>query len=167
LPLDMKGEFKDIKIDPKVIDQDTMDFLQNKVLNWYGVSVPILTGDYTDDQYQAFYEKTLEPVVISLHQAFSKTIFTQRELDVGNEIAFFQKLMMYLSTKSKLELLKTAGEQGLLTDDQKLAILGYPPLEDGTGHRRTMSLNYIDTELANEYQMLRARAPQTNQGGTE
>lgn len=161
LPLDLKGEYTDIKIDPKVIDQDTMDFLQNKVLNWYGVSVPILTGDYTDEQYQAFYEKTLEPVVISLHQCFSKTIFTQRELDFENEIAFYQKNMMYLSTKSKLELLKITGEQGLLKDDQKLAILGYPPLEDGTGDRRTISLNYIDVNLVSEYQMKRAGIKET------
>jgi hypothetical protein len=64
--------------------------------------------------------------------------------------------MMYLSTTAKLDLIKTAGEQGLLTDDQKLAILGYPPLADGTGNRRTMSLNYIDVALANEYQLKKA-----------
>lgn len=165
LPLDLKGEYIPISVDPKLIDKDTMDFLQNKVLNWYGVSVPILTGDYNDEQYQAFYEKTLEPLAISLHQAFSKTIFTQRELDFGNEIVFYQRNMMYLSTKSKLELLKTAGEQGLLTDDQKLAILGYPPLEDGTGSRRSMSLNYIDVNLISEYQLKRAGAKETEGSG--
>lgn len=166
LPLDLKGEFIPVEINPKLIDKDTMEFLQNKVLNWYGVSMPILSGDYTDDQYQAFYEKTLEPILIGLGQAFSKTVFTQRELDVGNEIIFYQKDMMYLSTASKLNLLKTVGEQGLLTDDQKLAILGYPPLSDGSGSRRTMSLNYIDVSYANEYQMQRAKSPQINtQGG--
>jgi len=72
---------------------------------------------------------------------------------------FYGKSMMYLSTKSKTELLKIVGEQGLLTDDQKLGLLGYPPLEDGTGNRRTMSLNYIDVSLANEYQMTRAKTP--------
>lgn len=154
---DLKEDFVPIQIDPKLIDKDTMQFLQDRVLNWYGVSIPILTGKYTDEEYQAFYEKTLEPILIRLGQAFSKTLFTQRELDVGNEICLYQRLMMYLSTKSKLELLKTTGEQGLLSDDQKLSLLGYPPLEDGSGKRRTMSLNYIDVSLANEYQMLRAK----------
>ena len=54
LPLDLKGDYTPLQINPKLIDKQTLDFLQNKVLNWYGVSVPILTGDYTDDQYQAF-----------------------------------------------------------------------------------------------------------------
>ena len=156
LPMDLKGEYVDLKPDPKIIDKDTMAFIQDKILYWYGVPLKILSGDFDDVVYQAFYEKTLEPLVISLGQAFSKTLFTQREIDMGNEIVFYHRNMMYLSTKTKLELLKTTGEQGLLTDNQKLAILGYPPLTDGTGHRRTISLNFVSTEIADEYQLKKA-----------
>lgn len=161
LAMDLKGEYVDIKPNPKIVDKDILEFLQNKVLNHYGVSVPILTGDYNDEQYQAFYEKTLEPLVISLGQAFSKTMFSQRELDLGNEIVFYQKDMMYLNTTAKLNLLKNAGEQGLLTDNQKLALLGYPPISGGD--RRTQSLNYIDVDLINAYQM--SKKNNTNGGG--
>lgn len=160
LPMDLKSEYTPLTIDPKLIDKDTMQFLQDKVLNWFGVSIPILTGQYNDDDYQAFYEKTLEPILIRLGQAFSKCMFSQRELDVGNEIIFYQKDMMYLSTKSKLDLLSIAGAQGLLSDDQKLAILGYPPLADGTGSRRTISLNYVDTNIATQYQLNNAKTKQ-------
>ncbi|MCM3053677.1 phage portal protein [Caldibacillus thermoamylovorans] len=161
IPMDLKSDYIDLKPDPKLVDKDTLEFLDNKILRYYGVSLPILSGDFNDDQYQAFYEKTLESVVINLGQAFSKTLFTPRELDVGNEIIFYQRDMMYLSTNAKLNLIKTAGEQGLLTDNQKLALLGYPPIEGGD--RRTMSLNYIDVSLANAYQMNRTNT--TTQGG--
>ncbi|MFK7692866.1 phage portal protein [Paenibacillus sp. HJGM_3] len=154
LPIDLKGELTPLNLDPKFVDKDTLAFLKSNVLEWYGVSLAILSRDYSDEQYQAFYENTLEPLVIGLAQAFSKTIFTARELDMGNEIVFYQKDMMYLSTTAKLNLLKTAGEQGLLSDNQKLALLGYPPIEGGD--RRTMSLNYIDVNLANAYQMGRS-----------
>jgi HK97 family phage portal protein len=162
MPLDLKGDFIPVNIDPKMVDKDTLSFLRSTAQEWYGVSQAILSRDYTDEQYQAFYESTLEPLVIGLGQAFSKTIFTPRELDMGNEIVFYHKNMMFLSTAAKLNLIKTTGEQGLLTDDQKLAILGFPPLEDGTGSRRTMSLNYIDVNLANAYQM--GRKSTTNGG---
>ncbi|MDM5352599.1 phage portal protein [Lysinibacillus sphaericus] len=151
VPIDMKSDYIPLNSDPKLVDKETLDFLEQKVLRHYGVSLPILTGDFDDEQYQAFYEKTLEPLLISLGQAFSKTIFTTRELDVGNEIIFYQREMMYLSTSAKMNLLKTAGEQGLLSDNQKLALLGYPPIDGG--ERRTQSLNYIDVNLANAYQM--------------
>ncbi|MCX7570403.1 phage portal protein [Tumebacillus sp. DT12] len=165
LPLDLKNEYIPINSDPKIIDKVTLEFLESKVENWFGVSKAIRSGDYTDEQYQAFYEKTLEPIVISLGQAFSKTIFTPRELDMGNEIVFYQKDMRYLSTKAMLDLLKTAGEQGLLTDNQKLALLGYPPIEGGD--KRTMSLNYIDVNLANAYQMGRAKAGEKGESSNE
>lgn len=160
LPMDLKGDYTPLTIDPKLIDKDTMQFLQDKVLNWYHVSLAILSGNYTDEEYQAFYEQALEPILTRLGQAFSKCMFSQRELDVGNEIIFYQKDMMYLSTKSKLDLLNIAGAQGLLTDDQKLAILGYPPLSDGTGNRRTISLNYVDTNIATQYQLNNAKTKQ-------
>lgn len=151
VPIDLKNDYIPINTDPKLIDKDTLEFLDQKILRNYGVSTAILSGDFNDEQYQAFYEKTLEPLLISLGQAFSKTIFTTRELDVGNEIIFYQREMMYLSTSAKMNLLKTAGEQGLLSDNQKLALIGYPPIAGG--ERRTQSLNYIDVNLAKAYQM--------------
>ena len=159
LPMDLKGDYIGLKPDPKIIDKDTMAFIQDKILNWYGTPLKILSGDFSDEDYQAWYEKTLEPIIISLGQAFSKTLFTINELSHGNEIVFYHRDMMYLSTASKLKLLEVAGAQGLLTDDQKLHVLGYPPLPNKAGKRRTISLNYVSTEIADEYQLKKAGAP--------
>lgn len=154
LPMDLKGEFIPVKIDPKLLDKDTLEFLQNKVLNYYGVSVPILSGDYTDEQYQAFYEKTLEPILISLGQAFSKTIFSPRELDVGNEIVFYPQKLLFTNVKNKIAVADILGNRGALTNNELLELFGYPPYKGG--HVRNMSLNYIDVIISNEYQLKRA-----------
>ena len=53
LPMDLKGDYTPITPDPKLIDKDTMEFLENKVLNYVGVPACILRGDFTDEQYQA------------------------------------------------------------------------------------------------------------------
>lgn len=152
LPIDLKGEYIPVnRGDAKFVDKETLAFLQQSVLNWFGVSLPILTGEFNDDEYQAFYEKTLEPLVIYFGQKFSKILFTERELDIGNEIVWYHRDMNYLSTSSKLNLLKTMGEQGLLSDNQKLKLMGYPPIPGG--ERITQSLNYIDVNLVNQYQM--------------
>ena len=165
LPIDLKGDFEPINIDPRVVDKDTMQYIDEKVLRWYGVSLPIISGDFTGDQYAAFYEKTLEPLLITMGQAFTKALFSQREIDLGNKIVFYKKDMGYLNPKDKLELIKISGEQGLLKLDQKLAILGYPPIGGEEGAVRTISLNNIDVKLANEYQMAKAKAGATNTGG--
>lgn len=155
IALDLKGDYIPLNPDPKLIDKETLQFLQSKVLNWYDMPVKIFTGEFSDEDYQAWYESALEPIVIGLGQAFTPTVFSQMEIAHGNEIVCYQRDMQYLSTKSKLELLKTGGEQGLLNDNQKLALLGYPPIEGG--HRITQSLNYIDRELVNDYQMYKAK----------
>lgn len=162
LPMDLKGEFIPIEINPKIIDKDTMEFLQNKILNWYGVSVPILSGDFNDEQYQAFYERTLEPLIISLGQAFSKTLFSDRELDVGNEIVFYPQKLLFTNTKNKTSIADILGNRGALTNNQLLEVFGYPPYEGGD--ERYMSLNYVDVNIANEYQMNRAKMEGTKSG---
>lgn len=155
IALDLKGDYIPLNPDPKLIDKETLQFLQNKILNWYDMPVKIFTGEFSDEDYQAWYEQALEPIVIGLGQAFTPTVFSQMEIAHGNEIVFYQRDMQYLSTKSKLELIKIGGEQGLLQDNQKLALLGYPPIENG--HRITQSLNFIDRELVNDYQMYKAK----------
>lgn len=154
MPLDLKGDYVDLKPDPKILDKDTLEFLQSKVLNNYGVSLPILSGDFNDEQYQAFYEKTLEPIIISLGQAFSKTMFTDREIDVGNEIVFYPQKLLFTNTKNKIAVADILGNRGGLTNNQLLDLFGYPPYEGGD--MRYMSLNYIDVDLANQYQLKKA-----------
>lgn len=151
LTTDLKGEVTPLNLDPKMLDHETLNFIENRILRWTGVSLAVLSGDYTDEQYQAFYERVLEVIVISLGQAFSKILFTPRELAAGNEIVCYQRDMQFLSMKSKLDLLKIAGEQGIISDNQKLALLGLPPVEGG--ERVTQSLNFIDKSIISRYQL--------------
>ena len=89
LPLDIKSEFVPISNEIQLVDAETLKFVDEKILRQFGVSLPILTGDYTKEQYEAFYQKTLEPLVIAISQAFTKTLFTDREKSFGNRIKFY------------------------------------------------------------------------------
>lgn len=154
LPIGLEdGALIPINLDPKVVDKDTLQFLQDKILNWFGVSVPIYTGKSTDEDRIAFHDSVIETIITSLNQAFTRVLFTQRELDVGNRIFFTAKDFMNMSLSARIQLLKIAGEQGLLTDDQKLSMFGLPPKPMGAGSRYVQSLNYVDTAIINDYQM--------------
>lgn len=152
MPMDLKGEYMPITTNPVILDKTTLEFVQNKILNNFGVSMPILSGDFTDEQYQAFYEKTLEPMIIGLGQAFSKTLFSRTQLDFGNEVIFYPQNLLFTNTKNKIAVADILGNRGALTDNQLLALFGYPPFEGGD--IRHMSLNFINREIADQYQML-------------
>lgn len=149
--MDNGSEFIPIQLNPKILEKDTMEFVEQRILNQYGISMAIYNGDFTEEQYQAFYEKTLESMIISLGRCFSATLFTKNELDFGNEIVFYNQGLVYTSMANKIAAVDILSSRGTLTDNQILAIFGYPPFEGG--NKRKQSLNYINAELADSYQM--------------
>ncbi len=151
LPIDAKSEYIPLNINPKIIDKDTLEFLESKILRHYGTSIAILTGDFTDEQYQAYYEKELEPEIIGLGQAFSKTLFSIEQLEAGHEIIFYGQKLLFTNTKNKIAVADILGNRGALTDNQLLELFGYPPFEGGD--TRHMSLNFINREIADQYQL--------------
>lgn len=151
LPIDLKSEYMPIDSNPTVIDKNTLEFIEGKILKFYGVSEPIIKGEFTDEEYQAYYEKELEPDIIALGQAFSKTLFTDDDLDNGNEVIFYGQKLLFTNTKNKIAVADILGNRGALTDNQLLALFGYPPFEGGD--TRHMSLNFINREIADKYQM--------------
>lgn len=155
LAIDLKNDFIPLNMNPKVIDNDTMEFIEKRILANYGVSLPIFNGEFTEEDYQAFYEKKLEPMVISLGRCFSKTLFTQRELDVGNEVIFYNQGLMYMNTSNKIAAVDILSRVGTLTDNQILAVFGYPPFEGG--NIRNKSLNYINRDIADTYQLSKTK----------
>ncbi len=156
LPLDMKSDFIPITIDPKVIDKDTMEFIDKRILANFDMPVKIFNGDFTEEDYQAFYENCLESDVISLGRCFTKALFTKRELEVGNEIIFYQQGLIFTNMKNKIDAVNILSNLGVLTDNQILNIFGYPPFEGGD--IRHMSLNYINRDIADQYQMTKTKS---------
>lgn len=152
MPLDLKGEF--IPFDRKIalVDATTLKFIDEKILRYFGVSLPILTGDYTKEQYEAFYQKTLEPLIKSISQAFTKALFSSREsFGYGHKIMFYPKDLIFLNTTQKLEMLRLLGDSGALFENEKRVLMGLKPLAELEGVRK-QSLNYVDVEIANQYQ---------------
>lgn len=162
LPMDIKGEYVPIKRDIKLVDDDTLKFIDSKILRQFGVSLPILTGDYTKDQYEAFYQKTLEPLIVSISQAFTKALFGNQK-NYGNKIAFYSKELMFMSVSQKLEMVRVLGDSGSLYENEKRIAFGLRPLPELAGVRK-QSLNYVDVEIANQYQLQNQKGGKENEG---
>ena len=151
LPLDISTDYVPLDKDVKLVDQKTLDFIDSKILRNFGIPLPILTGDYTKEQYEAFYQKAIEPIVIKLSQAFTKTIFTQREKSFGNQIVFYPEELVFLNRQQAIEVIKWLGQSGTLFENEKRTILGLKPIKELEGVRM-QSLNYINVNDANRYQ---------------
>ena len=152
LPLDMKADFTPLERKTNIVDADTLKFIDEKILRNWGVPLPILTGDYTTEQYNAFYQKTLEPLIIAISQAFTKKMFTRRERAFGNQIKLYPKDLIFMSIDQTLKMIDELSPTGALFENEKRTSLGLRPLPELNG-KRYMSLNWIDAENASQYQV--------------
>ena len=162
LPLDLKSEFIPLERSTQLVDEPTLKFIDEKILRNWGVPLAILTGDYTKTQYEAFYQKTLEPLIISISQAFTKKLFTDRERSFGNLIKLYPKDLIFMTVDQTLEMVNMLSNTGALYENEKRVAFGLRPLPELEG-KRYMSLNWVDADIANQYQL--DNTPPGNSGG--
>lgn len=144
MPLDLKGEFIPFNRQIQMVDDRTLKFIDEKILRHFGVPLPILTGDYTKAQYEAFYQKTIEPLVVSLNQAFTRAIFSKREQSgFGNEIIFYHDKLSFMTMNETIQYITIAANVGAITINEIRSAMGFNPVDDDEiGNTLVMSKNY-------------------------
>lgn len=152
LPIDLKTDFTPLEKKIALVDEPTLKFIDEKILRNWGVPLCILKGDFTKAQYNAFYQKTLEPLIISVSQALTKKMFTDRERSFGNKIELYPKDLIFMTVEQTIEMVTLLANTGALYENEKRAAFGLKPLPELEG-KRYMSLNWIDANNASQYQV--------------
>ena len=166
LPLDMKAEFTPLERRTQIVDENTLKFVDEKILRNWGISLPILTGDYSKEQYEAFYQKALEPLIKTFSQSFTKKLFTKREKAFKNKIEFYPEDLIFMTTAQKIELVNMLAPTGAMFENEKRTIFGLMPLPELEG-KRYMSLNWIDANDASQYQVGKVNVDVVDEDKTE
>lgn len=151
VPVDLKSEYVPLNVDPKLIDSETLSFLQKKIISYFGVSEPLFDNKYDENQYNAFYESVIEGVAIALSEAFSKALLTRSQLEKGEQIIFYSERLQYASWNTKVQAIEKLMGLGILSLNESRALLGFEPVEGGS--KRLQSLNYVDADKAADYQL--------------
>lgn len=153
--LDQKAEYIPLENKPVFLSAEQTEAIENKIYNYLGINKKIVNGSYGEEEFLAFYESVIEPIALALGLEFTNKIFTTRELAFGNKIIFESGRLQYASPKTKVSLIKELVPLGILTKNQALEILNLPGVEDGD--TAILSLNYINKDIAEEYQLNKAK----------
>lgn len=152
LGIDNKAEVIQFKRDISIVDEKTLAFIDDKILRHFGVPLCILRGDFTQEQHEAWYQRTLEPIVVNLSDSFTKGLFTRRETSgFENRIMFYPRELSFLSMKQVVSLLHELSPSGTLYENEKRAMFGFEPLPELVGVR-LQSLNYVRVDEAAKQQ---------------
>lgn len=149
--IDAKADFEDLKAEPKMITAEQMALIENKIYKYFNVSEAIVKSDYSEEQWNSFYESVLEPLAIQMSLEFTSKLFTGREKAFGNEIVFEANRLQYASNKTKMEVVQMLMDRGMMSINQGLEVFNLPPIDGGD--KFIMSLNYVDKDIANQYQL--------------
>lgn len=152
--IDQGAEYIPVNNTPYAIDESQLQAVKTKIYDYLGISESIVNSSYTEDQWAAFYESTIEPLALQFSLEFTRKLFNERERAFGNSVLFESGRLQFSSNATKVSLIKEIMPMGLLSVNQALEILNLPAVADGD--RRLQSLNYVDADQADKYQLGKA-----------
>lgn len=144
------ADVKQIESKPFIVDDKQMALIKNNVFNYFGVNEKIIQNNFTEDEWNAFYEGKIEPFAIQLSLVMSNMTFTERELSFGNQIIFSANRLQYASNGTKLDVVTQLFDRGFLTHNQGLEIFNMLPIDDGDKH--FIRLEYAEVSKLNQAQ---------------
>ena len=147
--LDAGTDFQPVNITPTQASDNSVNKIDEKVLKYFGINEHIVLSNYTEDEWNAFYESVLEPIGLQMSLEFSNKIFTATEKGFGNEILFESNRLQYASNKTKIEMLRYANN--IMTINELREVFNLAPRQDGDVIMQ--DLNHIDSNIANDYQL--------------
>lgn len=122
---------KQIDSKPFVINAAQMQIINKNIDEYFGVNDAILSNSATADQLDAFYNGALEPFAIQLSEVLTKMLFTLNEQAYGASVHVASDRLQYMSVQSKISLIQTLGDRGMLSINEARALLNYSPIEGG------------------------------------
>lgn len=127
--LDASTDFTPVKIEPTTASDNQIKEIDNKVLKYFGISEKIINSDYSENEWNAFYESILEPIGLQMSLEFSNKLFTPTEKAFGNEILFESNRLQYASNNTKLELIRYGSN--IMTINELREVFNLAPVENG------------------------------------
>ena len=128
--LDSTQEFKEINLKPTTASAEEADSYRERVYRYFGVNKKIITSNYTESEYDAFYESRIEPFLVALSLELTRKIFTPRELAFGNEVWYESNRLQYASAKTKISMVALV-DRGLMTPNEYRELFNMPRYEGG------------------------------------
>lgn len=150
---DPRYEATQVKPESYVPNAAQMDRAKERIFSYFGVSEEVIQSKFNEEQWNAYYENTIEPLAIQLSEEFTEKLFSQKEREFGNEIVFEANRLQYASNTTKIAVGKFLTDIGAATIDQILEIFNMSPLGGEEGKRRVQTLNMVNAEKADQYQL--------------
>lgn len=139
--IDSKVDAKQIEPKDYVPNAAQMDRTTKRIYSFFNTNEKIVQSNYTEDEWNAYYESEIEPLAMQFSNEYTRKIFSRRERGFGNKIIFAANNLQYASMTTKLGL-QAMVDRGAMTPNEWREVLNLPPVEDGD-----KPLRRLDTQV--------------------
>jgi len=120
-----------------------MDKTTQRIFSFFNTNEKIVQGKYSEDDWIAYYESSIEPDIVQLSNEYTRKLFSRRERGFGNKIVFESSNLSFASMKTKLGLSKFV-ELGIFSANEVREIMNYAPREGGDEYVRRLDTRPTD-----------------------
>jgi len=128
--LDSTQEFVPIQMKPTTATAEEANAYRDRVYKYFGVNEKIIKSNYTESEYDAFYESRIEPFLVALSLELTGKIYTDREISYGNIIYYESNRLQFASARTKISMVSLV-DRGLMTPNEYREIWNLAPYEGG------------------------------------
>ena len=115
-----------------MIDEKEMARIEANVFYYFGTNKEILTNNFDEKQWSAYYEGRVEPFAVRVGEALTNMLFTPIEQMHGNSVMFSSNRLQYATTADKNRIITNMIDRSVMCVEQAEEILQINHVENGT-----------------------------------
>ena len=143
-------DIKEVNSNGKWLPSAELAELKNDVYEYLGITRAIVQGDYSEDKWQAYYERSIEPFTVELGQEFTLKLFSEDEIKRGNNIRVITNPLQTASLQTRIKIAEAYEKLPMVVPNVICQLL-YLPEQEG-GDKPQASLAWVQSDKKNEYQ---------------
>lgn len=158
--IDSKADAVQVQPYSYVPEKEQSAATRQRILDLLNTNDAIVNSTFTENQWIAYYETQIEPVLIQLSDGFTKAFFTRRERALGNSIMFESNNLQFASMQTKLQMVGWLDRGVMTVNEYRTIALGLEPVEGGDMRLLRKDTDRLDQNKGKE----EADEEDTNQG---
>lgn len=141
--IDSKADIQRIEPKDYVPNALQTEKVVDRLYSYWGSNKKIVQSSYTEDEWTAYYESEIEPVVVQMYQTYTVALFSRKERGYGNRIVFEANNLQCASLTTKLAF-QAMVDRGAMTPNEWRGTMNLAPIEGGD-----KPIRRLDTQVVN------------------
>ncbi|MDO5345309.1 MAG: phage portal protein [Lachnospiraceae bacterium] len=141
--VDAKADAKQIEPKDYVPNALITQQVHERLYSFFNTNKKIVQSNWTEDDWNAYFEAEIEPLAIQLSDIFTNALFSVREQEAGNRIVFEASNLQCASLNTKLAFQAMVDRGAMLVNEWR-ATMNLAPVEGGDKPIRRLDTQVVD-----------------------